>query len=85
MLGSNPWIKKVEDNSKNAPNEIQELGRVSHRMSIITIFGHHTHFKQDFHQYIFFLNQQSTILVHVWNQFAKKFCSNINSKMIHKF
>ena len=41
MLGSNPWIKKdLEDTSKSAPNEIQELGRVSHRMSIITIFGH---------------------------------------------
>ena len=40
---------------------IAALGMVSHKMSIITIFGY-KHFKQKF--------QQPLILIHIWNNIA---------------
>ena len=48
---------------------VTELGMVSHKMSIITIFGH-KHFKQKFHHKFDILIQQPSILVHIWNKIA---------------
>ena len=41
-----------------------ELGMISHKMSLITIFGH-KHFRQKFHQKIYIFHEK--ILVHIWN------------------
>ena len=48
------------------PMQAPELGMISHKKSLITIFGH-KHFRQKFHQKIF---QQPSILFYIWNKIA---------------
>ena len=62
-------------------SENQRLGMISHKMSLITIFGHKP-FRQKFHQNLTFFKkkfQQPLILVHVWFQI-----SNFEAKLPQK-
>ena len=57
------------------------VGMISHKMSLITIFGH-KHFKQKFHQKFDIFTkkfQQPLILVHIWYQI-----SNFEAKLLQK-
>ena len=56
-------------NSNVSADGTTSLGMVSHKMSLITIFGH-KHFRQIFKKKF----QQPLILVHIWYQILKQNC-----------
>ena len=67
--------------------QYQDLGMVSHKMSLITIFGHKHKIKNFITKFDIFYEKISMaygFLVHIWNQISN-FEAKVTSKMIDKF
>ena len=61
----------IDSSGKSVPKEFKQLGIVSHKMSLITIFGH-KHFRQNFHQKFDIFHEKIST--------ASDFCSYLVSK-----